>query len=292
MQGDADPRAGRTLRGIALATLLLAAAVTGPTLLAGEATGAAEDPVLTVEVTGDGTVTSDDGAISCPGKCSASQPQGAQVTLRAVPAADERFQAWGDDCEGNDKTSCGLVMDEDKEASASFSGTAPSPSPSPTPSAAPTPSPSPSPAAQPTPSPEPALTATPSPGPAAAATPTPGPSKGPSVAISAAAVQSLARQAGRVRLRLKCPVICRLRLRGTVSIAGGASAVYRIPATTRTLARNRTVTVRLRLSRAARAAIRARATAKRPALARITIVARRPSGGPQRTTVKRIRITP
>jgi hypothetical protein len=73
---------------------------------------------LTASVTGSGTVTSNDGAISCPSTCSANYGTGAQVTLRARPAAGSSFSGWSGACSGFG--SCVVTMNGAQSVSATF----------------------------------------------------------------------------------------------------------------------------------------------------------------------------
>ena len=60
----------------------------------------ANQETLGVDIRGNGTVTSTDGFINCPGTCSHSYPQGTQVTLNATPAQGSTFIGWGNPCSG------------------------------------------------------------------------------------------------------------------------------------------------------------------------------------------------
>ncbi len=53
-----------------------------------------------VDLTGNGTVTSSPGGISCPTSCLAYFKQAATITLTAAPAAGETFLGWGGACSG------------------------------------------------------------------------------------------------------------------------------------------------------------------------------------------------
>jgi Divergent InlB B-repeat domain len=55
---------------------------------------------LTVTTVGDGTVTSTDGSINCPGTCSATYADGTQITLNATPAQNWAFSGWTGACSG------------------------------------------------------------------------------------------------------------------------------------------------------------------------------------------------
>src|SRR5207302_2654373 len=78
------------------------AATSGPlsvTTPAGTATSASNFTVqvtltVTEAGTGSGSVTSNDGAISCPGTCSATYNSGTAVILTATPAGGSTYGAW------------------------------------------------------------------------------------------------------------------------------------------------------------------------------------------------------
>jgi uncharacterized repeat protein (TIGR03803 family) len=73
---------------------------------------------LTVSVSGNGTVTSTDGFINCPGTCSHSYPPGAPVTLNASPAQGWSFAGWSGACTGTGL--CNLVMNQSLSVTAAF----------------------------------------------------------------------------------------------------------------------------------------------------------------------------
>ena len=73
---------------------------------------------LTVSTTGNGTVTSTDGFISCPGTCSHSYLSNTQVTLNANPAAGWTLSAWSGACSGTG--SCVVTMTQDLSVGATF----------------------------------------------------------------------------------------------------------------------------------------------------------------------------
>jgi hypothetical protein len=72
---------------------------------------------VTVAVTGDGTVTSDVGGISCRDACTASVNPGDQIVLTATSGL---LLAWGGACAGREST-CTLTPDADTAVSANFS---------------------------------------------------------------------------------------------------------------------------------------------------------------------------
>lgn len=77
-------------RALGLAALVAALFAAG--------SSAARFPVLTVVVSGKGTVKG--GAISCPYTCRAALRAGAALRLRATPAAGWRFAGWSGACRG------------------------------------------------------------------------------------------------------------------------------------------------------------------------------------------------
>jgi uncharacterized repeat protein (TIGR02543 family) len=85
------------------------------------ATFAPETRDLTVEVKGEGTVTSDDGRIACPPDCTGTYSLGEgvpTVTLTADPDAGSTFTGWSGDCTGTGE--CVVVMDENHSVTATF----------------------------------------------------------------------------------------------------------------------------------------------------------------------------
>ena len=74
---------------------------------------------MTVTNTGDGSVTSADGFINCPGMCSHLYPSNTVVALNANPSQGWSLNTWGGACSGNNPT-CNLSMTGDASASASF----------------------------------------------------------------------------------------------------------------------------------------------------------------------------
>ena len=82
------------------------------------ATFTASTPILTLDQTGSGTVSGAPGNLRCTGRCSVSMPQGATVTLEAVPNSGFYFSGWLGDC-GGDET-CLLTLDTSKTVSARF----------------------------------------------------------------------------------------------------------------------------------------------------------------------------
>ncbi len=89
-------------------------------------TGGSIPQTLTVTVTGNGTVSSDIGNISCPGTCQDSFTQDAVVTLTAQAAAGSRFSGWeGGNCTGT--TPCVLPMNQAYAVLANFENDSPPP---------------------------------------------------------------------------------------------------------------------------------------------------------------------
>ena len=75
---------------------------------------------LTVGVSGSGSVTSDVGAIDCPGlACSDTYTAGQTVTLTASPAPGWVFDSWGGGCSGTNPA-CAVVMDSVETVTANF----------------------------------------------------------------------------------------------------------------------------------------------------------------------------
>ncbi|MEN9800326.1 MAG: hypothetical protein RL653_4023 [Pseudomonadota bacterium] len=75
--------------------------------------------VVNVTGTGQGTVTSDPAAISCPTGCNGSFAPGTQVTLTAAPSAGSTFAGWSGGCSGRAVT-CTLTMDASRSVTARF----------------------------------------------------------------------------------------------------------------------------------------------------------------------------
>src|SRR5271166_1397658 len=73
---------------------------------------------LTVSTSGNGTVTSTDGLINCPGTCSQSYPGNTQVTLNANPAAGWALSGWSGACSGTG--SCVVIMTQNLSVGAAF----------------------------------------------------------------------------------------------------------------------------------------------------------------------------
>jgi uncharacterized repeat protein (TIGR02543 family) len=86
-------------------------------------TQAATTHVLSVSVTGNGTVTG--GGIACTSAggsgCSATETAGSTVTLTATPGSGASFTGWGGACAGT-STTCEVSMTGDRNVTAAFSG--------------------------------------------------------------------------------------------------------------------------------------------------------------------------
>ena len=77
-----------------------------------------QNVVLSVTVSGSGTVTSSPTGISCPSTCSASYAQGTQVTLTPAPADGWGFNGWSGACSGFDN--CVVTMSAAQSVTATF----------------------------------------------------------------------------------------------------------------------------------------------------------------------------
>jgi len=73
---------------------------------------------LTASTSGDGSVTSTDGFINCPGTCTHSYFDNTQVTLNATPASGWAFTGWSGACSGTG--SCQVTMTQNTNVSAAF----------------------------------------------------------------------------------------------------------------------------------------------------------------------------
>ena len=74
---------------------------------------------LTVTAPQNGTVTSSDGYINCPGSCTHSYVENSQVTLTGNPAQGYQFSSWGGACSGSNP-SCTVAMSNNESVSATF----------------------------------------------------------------------------------------------------------------------------------------------------------------------------
>ena len=75
--------------------------------------------LLTVTAPQNGTVTSSDGYINCPGSCTHSYVENSQVTLTGNPAQGYQFSSWGGACTGSNP-SCTVTMSNNETVSATF----------------------------------------------------------------------------------------------------------------------------------------------------------------------------
>jgi len=78
---------------------------------------------VTTSGPGQGTVTSDQGGISCPSACTASFFRGSTVvTLTATPSGNSVFAGWrnGGPCEAFGTAPCMITMDDNRTANARF----------------------------------------------------------------------------------------------------------------------------------------------------------------------------
>ena len=82
------------------------------------------DPVLTVEVSGTGMVTSQPAGIACSGLCDATFTRGSNVTLTATAGAGQVFGSWRTGpCAGDTTPTCALQMDVGRQVQAQFLAT-------------------------------------------------------------------------------------------------------------------------------------------------------------------------
>ena len=81
------------------------------------------NPILSVAISGNGSVSSSPGGISCPPTCSASFKSGTVVALTAVPATGSYFVGWtGGGCGGSNST-CNLTLTANQQVTATFNVT-------------------------------------------------------------------------------------------------------------------------------------------------------------------------
>ena len=74
--------------------------------------------ILSVSVSGNGTVTSSPSGINCGATCSASFTSGTQVTLTASAAAGSSFNGWSGACNGT--STCSVTMNAAESVAANF----------------------------------------------------------------------------------------------------------------------------------------------------------------------------
>lgn len=73
---------------------------------------------LTVQTSGQGTVTSNDGGINCGANCGKSYKEGANIFLSPLPSKEYEFDHWEGDCSGN--MACSVIMTSTKNVIAYF----------------------------------------------------------------------------------------------------------------------------------------------------------------------------
>jgi hypothetical protein len=78
----------------------------------------AKNPVLTLSVSGLGTIGSPGTGVTCAATCSSPVPAGTSVTLVATPAAGQAFAGWGGACSGT--ANCRLTVRRDTRVTARF----------------------------------------------------------------------------------------------------------------------------------------------------------------------------
>src|SRR5580698_2844032 len=76
-------------------------------------------PLLSVSLSGTGTVASSPAGINCPQTCSASFALGTEVTLTETPGANYIFAGWGGACSGTNST-CTVTLSASKQVTAAF----------------------------------------------------------------------------------------------------------------------------------------------------------------------------
>jgi hypothetical protein len=81
------------------------------------------DELLTVNVSGNGAVTSNPSGVSCPADCSAVFAGASVVTLTAAPGAGGSFSGWGGAC-GGTATTCNVTMSSAEGVTAIFAPSA------------------------------------------------------------------------------------------------------------------------------------------------------------------------
>jgi lysophospholipase L1-like esterase len=82
---------------------------------------------LSLSIQGSGRVSSSDGAINCPGTCSAAYPANSEVTLQIHSGDIAHFVSWSGACDGTLGTSCTLNMSTGLAVLASFTAATPQP---------------------------------------------------------------------------------------------------------------------------------------------------------------------
>ena len=74
--------------------------------------------LLTVTVTGEGSVSSTPPGIDCGADCSETYDEGTAITLTVTTSGDSVFAGWGGDCSGTND--CEITMDAAKNVTADF----------------------------------------------------------------------------------------------------------------------------------------------------------------------------
>jgi hypothetical protein len=92
---------------------------------AGVGTPTCTQAILTVAVTGTGTVTTSGGEISCPGKCAAAFPLDSTVVLTGAPVAPATMVGWSwapgtPGCLSPTGTTCTVALDTNATITAAF----------------------------------------------------------------------------------------------------------------------------------------------------------------------------
>ena len=106
--------------------------------LAGAASGSAAKPILTISISGPGSVTSHPAGISCRPHCTLHGRVGEKVTLVAAASANAEFSHWSAPCGTSDP--CTIKLTGSRVIHAFFKATpTPPPAPSPPPPPAPPP---------------------------------------------------------------------------------------------------------------------------------------------------------
>jgi pimeloyl-ACP methyl ester carboxylesterase len=105
--------------GLRSATLAISDNAPGsPQTVSLTGTGSTLPLVVTRQGTGNGTVTSSDGSISCGATCSANFNSGTTVTLTATPSSESVFTGWGGACSGTQP--CSVTMNAAQTVVATF----------------------------------------------------------------------------------------------------------------------------------------------------------------------------
>jgi uncharacterized repeat protein (TIGR02543 family) len=105
--------------------VVLAVAILGPRLFAGEQPAGSDEPeappVLTVTKAGDGAGTITGDGITCGAQCSTTVEPNTQLTLTAEPADGSTFDGWsGPGCDDPSATTCTVTIDRDQTLTATF----------------------------------------------------------------------------------------------------------------------------------------------------------------------------